>query len=375
MNKKKLGIVISHPTQFEGPFFKYITKKNVIDLEVIYYDKNRLINFYDPELKLDLNWGINLLNGYEYKLIPEKTTYFWLRDHLKKAKYDLLIINGYNRLVLLYSIFLGKRYCKKIGLRLDTVEFENNITFKKFIKKKIYNIFNLTFDHFFAIGTLTKNFLKRVGIPESKVSIFSYVIDIDFFKQNSRLDNEERKQLRRKAGISEDAKVVLSVAKFSEREAPWDILKALTFITDINVQLLLVGDGPEKDKLKQFAEAHLKDKVTFAGYIKYPDLPKYYGISDLFIHSSRNEPWGVSIQEAIASGLPVIGADRVGATVDLIEENYNGFVYKINAVEDLSLKIKKVLFEFDHNVINITNERIINSWNYDVTFDNLYKTI
>ena len=45
--------------------------------------------------------------------------------------------------------------------------------------------------------------------------------------------------------------------------------------------------------------------VTFAGYVHFSQLPVYYSIANVFVHDSHNEPWGVSVQEAIACGLPV----------------------------------------------------------------------
>ena len=80
--------------------------------------------------------------------------------------------------------------------------------------------------------------------------------------------------------------------------------------------------------LKNYANKNLPKQVTFAGYVKYPELPKYYGISNLFVHISNNEPWGVSVQEAMATGLPIITSEFVGSSVDLIENGKNGFTYK-----------------------------------------------
>ena len=157
---KKIGIIVGQPTQFEGPFFQYIAKQNIIDLEVIYYDSKKMKGLYDTELKMDLNWGIDLLSGYNYSVVPNTNIFLWLKKQLKKSKYDLLIINGYSSLSLLYAIILGKIYCKSITLRLDTVMFNNKSLLKKITKKLLYTIFNKIFDHFFAIGTLTKQFLK-----------------------------------------------------------------------------------------------------------------------------------------------------------------------------------------------------------------------
>lgn len=369
---KRIGIVIGHPTQFEGPLFQYIAKDNKIDLKVIYYNSERMNNVYDPELKMDLDWGIDLLTGYEYYIVPKKNKFVWLKNKFKNDEYDLLIINGYNQLVLFYSIVLGKIFSKSISLRLDTVEFTHKGHFKIFAKKILYKIFNKIFKHFFAIGSLTKKFLNGVGIADSKISIFSYAIDNDYFKYNSKLTPSEEKSLKDKLKITENAKVIISVAKFSEREAPWDLVKAFSLIKDMNLHLLLVGDGPIRNDLEEYVNNNFINNVTFAGYVKYPELPKFYGISDLFVHTSNNEPWGVSVQEAMAAGLPVITSEFVGSSSDLIDEDKNGFTYNAGDTQELKEKLLNAL-SLNPMEVKKTNDIIIDNWSYTSTLNTLSK--
>jgi len=367
---KRIGIIIGHPTQFEGPLFQYITRANTVDLEVIYYNSKRMNNVYDPELKMDLNWGIDLLSGYKYFVVSETKKFLWLKNKFKNGSYDLLIINGYNRLALLYAIILGKIYCKSISLRLDTVEFTKKNPFKKFIKKLFYKILNQIFDHFFAIGSFTKKFLYSVGIPDHRISIFSYVVDNDFFKNKSKLTEDEKRRLKEKLNIPENVKVIISVTKFSDREAPWDLLKSFNLIKDSDIHLLLVGDGPEKRKLEEYASNNLKLHVTFTGYIKYTELPKYYGISDLFVHTPQSEPWGVSVQEALAAGLPVITSELVGSSVDMIKEGKNGFIYKSQNIPELKEKLLNALTLHKMEVKRM-NDIILENWSYTSTLNSL----
>ena len=209
-----------------------------------------------------------------------------------------------------------------------------------------------------------------MGVEENKISIFSYIVDNEFFKKESNLTDEEKFSLKKKLNISPSAKIILSVAKFSEREAPWDLLKAFKLINGMNLHLLLVGDGPLRNELEEYVNKNFINNVTFSGYVKYPELPKFYGICDLFVHTSNNEPWGVSVQEAMAAGLPVITSEYVGASIDLIKKGENGFIYNSGNIQDLKAKLSNAL-TFDIQVVKETNEEIIESWNYLSTLKSL----
>ena len=136
--------------------------------------------------------------------------------------------------------------------------------------------------------------------------------------------------------------------------------------------MLLVGDGPIRNELEEYSNNNFKRQATFTGYVKYPELPKYYGISDIFVHTSNNEPWGVSVQEAMASGLPVITSEFVGSSVDLIKEGQNGFIYKTNNIKELKVKLLHAL-TINKLEVKRTNDNILEFWSYAYTFNILLK--
>jgi 1,2-diacylglycerol 3-alpha-glucosyltransferase len=80
-----------------------------------------------------------------------------------------------------------------------------------------------------------------------------------------------------------------------------------------NIRLLVVGDGPDRRKLiHQVTEAGIDTKVHFTGAIDHSQLPQYYQAADIFITPSITETFGLTVIEAMASGLPVIGIESVG---------------------------------------------------------------
>jgi len=81
--------------------------------------------------------------------------------------------------------------------------------------------------------------------------------------------------------------------------------------------LLIVGDGPDRKHLEDLASS-LELPAQFAGYVPYKHLPNIMREADVFVHAPRSEPWGVSVQEAMASGLPVLASQGVGSATELL---------------------------------------------------------
>jgi glycosyltransferase involved in cell wall biosynthesis len=367
----KIGIVITHPTQFDVPIYRL--GKDII--EVIYTDASMVKEVYDPEMQRIVTFQKGNLEGYSFEVLsPGKKGLIYLYNKIKERKFDLLITNGYNNKAYLIAALAGKLYCKKNALRLDTVWYNNQHFFNKIYKKLIFILIRKTYNHFFVVSTLAKKFLNIYNIFDNNISFYGYISDSLFFRSNSNISEEEKSSLKLKYEIKQDQKILLCISKHNEREAPFDTIAAFAILNDPSLHLLLIGDGPLHFKLQEKAKQHNIENISFAGYINFTLLPKYYAIANIFIHDSHNEPWGVSLQEAIACGVSVIASNKVGASYDLIENGVNGYVFEAGNIHELSQKMIHIL-SLSKVKKSILNQTLLEKWSYEKTYSNILESV
>lgn len=100
--------------------------------------------------------------------------------------------------------------------------------------------------------------------------------------------------------------------------------------------LLLVGDGPIKSKINLLLRSlPLPHLVSFKSFMSSKHLAKLYHTSHALILSSLKDTWGLVVNEAIASGLPVIVSSACGCSIDLIEHRVSGWVFSSGSDEEL----------------------------------------
>jgi glycosyltransferase involved in cell wall biosynthesis len=103
--------------------------------------------------------------------------------------------------------------------------------------------------------------------------------------------------------------------------------------------MLIIGDGPERDNLEdRVKHMHVSDKVHFLGVVPYEEVPHYLAMCDAFVTASVTEVHPLSVIEAMAAGLPVLGIDSpgIGDTIQdgetgllAVEEELAGFTAKM----------------------------------------------
>jgi glycosyltransferase involved in cell wall biosynthesis len=366
----RIAFLVERPTQFEAPFYRFASRDSTHELRVLFTSAEAVSPVFDPELGKSVSWGIDLLDGYPHEVCPARDPVRWLGERIQPARCDLLIANGYTQ--PLYR--LGSRLAKQAGtptaLRLDSVLW-NGAALRKLAKRLLFAIYlKERFDLFLGVGSLTLDYLRSFGVPRDRTGLFPYAVDVENFRTRSAISPDERGTLRERLGVPADCRLVLSLAKFNDREAPWDLLRAFTRIGREDVWLALAGDGPARADLERFAGEHGLDRVRFPGYVPYPELPALYAAADLFVHPAREERWGVSVQEALACGLPVIASSRVGAGFDLIETGGNGFVYAAGDHEELALRIGEALTLSPQHVRERSRE-ILARWDYAASWRHL----
>lgn len=359
----RIAFLVERPTQFEAPFYRFAAGDPENELRVLFTGADVAEPVFDPELGKPVSWGIDLLSGYLHEVCRSEED---LLKRLRPGACDLMIANGYTQPVYRKGVRIARQAGIATALRLDSVLWDGSFV-RNIAKHLLFAAYmKRMYDLFLGVGSLTLEYLRRFGVPAERTGLFPYAVDVETFRSRSMLTTAERAAVRERLGIPPDARVVLALAKFNAREAPWDLLRAFVHLGREDVWLVLAGDGPERAAL----QGQAGPRVLFPGYVPYPELPALYAAADLFVHPAREERWGVSVQEALACGLPAIASSRVGAGHDLIAPGGNGFVYTAGNDGELALRIDEALALQPERVRERSRE-ILARWDYAASWCNL----
>ena len=157
-------------------------------------------------------------------------------------------------------------------------------------------------------------------------------------------------------GENRDRKIVGYVGRLAN-EKRVDDLAVLDRRSDI--QLVIIGDGPARAKLERALP-----NAVFVGYQSGEQLARYYASLDIFVHTGKHETFCQSIQEALASGVPVI-APNTGGPTDLVNHGWTGYLIDTANSLALSKSVTEILNNPDHHFMRIrARESVIDrTWN------------
>lgn len=200
--------------------------------------------------------------------------------------------------------------CKKL-LKYLVVFFEDKTVTELIVpSNKIYNLFKDKYK-------FTKNIhIIQTGIETSK-----------FYKEN--FNQKDINSLKKKLGIKKKDFVVMTVSRLAKEKSVDRIINNHKELVKkySNMNLLIVGDGPDIDKLKDEAKSlGVSDSVIFTGKVPLSDIPIYYQLGNVFVNASKSETQGLTVVEAISSSLPVV-AVKDDSFVNSVIEDFNGFVF------------------------------------------------
>jgi glycosyltransferase involved in cell wall biosynthesis len=360
----RIAFVAERPTQFEAPFFRFAARDADHALRAFFTDPAAGGSVRDPELGREVDWGVDLLAGYANERVPHNAGPAWWTQSLRAGGFDLVVVNGYTRPAYLRAALGARRSAVRAALRLDTVLFERRPSAirRVFVRRGLAALF----DRFLATGSLSRAYLLACGLPPRRVGLLPYAVDADAFRLGDARE-AVRRRTRARLQIQDRDTVVLALCKLSPREAPWELLRASVLVGAEGPRVLIGGDGPQRAELECYARAAALDRVSFIGYVAYGELPALYAAADLFVHAPREERWGVSVAEALASGLPVVASSRVGAGHDLVVEGGNGFLYDSGNVSQLASRIRDALRMAPERVAAASRE-VLGRWGHQAAW-------
>lgn len=142
---------------------------------------------------------------------------------------------------------------------------------------------------------------------------------------------------RRSVGAAPDDTLLLYVGRLAKEKRVDLLPEALRGLE--NVRIVLVGDGPARADLEQRMQGM---PVHFTGYLKGDALATAYASADVFVFPSDTETFGQVVQEAMASGLAVVGASS-GGTLDLVQPETTGKLFEAGVASDLRLQLRHLV--------------------------------
>ncbi|EMB73824.1 glycosyltransferase family 4 protein [Streptococcus mutans] len=167
------------------------------------------------------------------------------------------------------------------------------------------------------------------------------------------ISQEDIAKLREKWAIASDETVLLSLSRVSYEKNIQALLANMPKILSNNpkVKLLIVGDGPYLEELKEQAQdLAVMDNVIFTGMVSHNETALYYKAADFFISASTSETQGLTYAESLASGKPIIAQSNPYLD-DLITDKMFGTLYQtesdladavLNAIVSTPVKQEKV---------------------------------
>lgn len=169
-----------------------------------------------------------------------------------------------------------------------------------------------------------------------------YVPGIGVDCKRFSINENKRYEIRSQHQLKSDDFVLITCGELIKRKNHETILKALTYIKDYQVKLILCGSGVLEQEIRQkIRDYGLEEQIIMIGYCY--NIPEYLKAADCFVFPSYQEGLPVALMEAMASGLPVI-CSRIRGNVDLIVPEEGGFLVEprdIEGVANFILKLKE----------------------------------
>lgn len=183
--------------------------------------------------------------------------------------------------------------------------------------------------------------LERIGV-DSSVEVIPNGVDLNPFHHEIKPIDKEI------FGFERDAPLLIYVGRLGpEKNLPF-LIRAFSGVSEAfeEVNLILVGDGPEKENLQALVtHMGLSDRVVFTGLVPYPQIPKYLKMADIFTTASITEVHPLSVIEAMAAGLPVLGITSPGIS-DSIQDGVTGYLSS-NNLASFTAKMVRMVADLD----------------------------
>ena len=384
---KKLAIITTHPIQYNAPLFKLLSKRGIIKIKIFYTWGQSRKELYDPGFSIVRSWDIPLLDGYDFEFInnisqdPGSDKYFGIINptiisKIKGFHPDAILVFGWNFKSHL-KIMRSFKGLIPVYFRGDsTLLDEQNSPFLRRLIRSIMLIWVYRFiDKALFVGIANKKYFLRHMVKKSQLVYAPHAIDNERFMNTDDIEFNIA-EIRKKYNLIENNFIFLFSGKLENKKNISLLISSFLNIANLNARLLIVGNGPEESELKKLAM--YDNRIIFMDFQNQTKMPTIYRLANVFVLPSKGpgETWGLSINESMACGIPVIVSDKVGCAEDLVSTE-TGWIFP-SGNSYLLTKILKKAFSQSEMIYKMGKnaQENIKKFNFDniaIAIENLMK--
>src|SRR5690606_20486445 len=185
---------------------------------------------------------------------------------------------------------------------------------KEFVKRLVLRSYSAAL----VAGKAARKYLIRLGFDESAIFQPWDVVDNQYFSQHAHRE------------VAFQERYFLCISRFIAKKNLTRLIEAFGRYKKNGGRrkLLLLGSGELEGPIKnQISNLRLSGAVELAGFVQYEELPDYLSRAFALILPSVSDQWGLVVNEAMASALPVLVSNQCGCAIDLVNENENGYTF------------------------------------------------
>jgi glycosyltransferase involved in cell wall biosynthesis len=307
----RIAVLHNHPIHYKHLLFTAIASLGVqVDVMFAARSSNLRTASLQPSGE---KYQSQFLSDGNYESLPQILTALRAVRAVEKCDPDIVIIGGYSYLPTWSTLAWARLRNKPVALWFQSNQTDQPQHFAKDIVKRI---FVRACDAGHVYGQSSRAYLEYLGMNPKSIMVKRATVDSGLF-------------MNRRAAFHSDFRRFVYVGRFSPEKNLSRLLEAFRGVRSHHkAELMLIGYGPDEALLRQKTRAmDLSESVTFTGPKTQDEVSQALAESDCLVLPSLSEPWGLVVNEALCTGLPVIVSNRCGCAPDLVHEN-TGWIFE-----------------------------------------------
>ncbi|MFZ0319350.1 MAG: glycosyltransferase family 4 protein [Candidatus Sulfotelmatobacter sp.] len=324
--RPKLVIVTEIIAPYRIPVLNALAERRELEVEVIFLSENdptlRQWKVYKDEIKFHYHvlpsWRQRL---GKYNFLINRG----IRSTLSRIKPDVVLCGGYNYLASWEAAYWAKSHRVPLLLWSESTVWDRRRGYRMVELMKVR--FLKLCSGFVVPGKSSLNYLKELGIAEQEIFTAPNAVDTAMF---SRLAEAARgDEARMRVHHQLPSRYFLYVGRLVREKGVFDLLDAYSRLEGAlreEIGLVFAGTGSDQPEMIERAEQIRPGTIQFLGFVHREELPEIYALAEGFVFPTHSDPWGLVVNEAMACGLPVIATNVAGCALDLVQDDWNGFI-------------------------------------------------